>query len=93
MGRVVTPTYRVEYRVNSGYHTLQCWDSKSYGRATEANLEKWRQALNKSFAPGGVNYHVSEDNGVVVHVSSAKIIRQSTNEVVAKTKAPMFEVV
>ena len=92
MGRSVTPTYRVEVQANTRMDMFS-WDCKVNGRATETNLENWRQAYNASFGPGGVNWHVSEASGVVVHISKARLIRQRTGEVVAETNAPLFEVV
>lgn len=96
MGKSYTPTFRVEYRDNTNAQILSfnpmAWDCKMDGRPTVANLEKWRQGYNKSFNPGGVNFHVSKEIGVIIHISNAKLIRQSTGEVVAETAMPMFEV-
>lgn len=92
MGRVVTPTYRVEVRMNVGSMTPFCWDCRRDGRPTVKNLEAWRQKYNQSFQPGGVNGPRKADD-VILHISRAKVIRQSTGEVVAETVAPMFEVV
>ena len=92
MGRSVTPTYRVEVRANVNMGTTYTWDGKIHGRANEANLEKWRKALNASFQPKGVNWHVSDSLGVVPHICRATLIRQRTGEVVAEVTAPMFEV-
>jgi hypothetical protein len=89
MGKVITPTYRVEYRDNASRSTSAMhWR----GRATQKRLEQWRQDYNKSFNPGGVNFHVSQALGVVVHISHAWIVDQRSGDVVAKTKMPMFEV-
>ena len=94
MGKIITPTYRVEYRSNScdrrnpdGRRSM-CWS----GRATQARLEQWRRDYNQSFNLGGVNFHISEAQGFVEHISSARIVRQSTGEVVAETTMPAFEV-
>ena len=92
MGRSVTPTYRVEVRLNTGYMTPSAWNCKQDGRPTEANLEKWRKELNASFQPDGVN-GPRNDTDTVIHIISAKIIRQRTGEVVSETTMPMFEVV
>jgi hypothetical protein len=90
VGKVITPTYRVEYRDNaSRSNSSMAWQ----GRATQKRLEQWRKDYNKSFNHGGANYHVSQALGVVVHISHAWIINQRTGEIVAKTQMPMFEVV
>lgn len=99
MGRSYTPTYRVETfdnRMNVSLYQRRlescAWNCKRDGRPTEANAEKYRQEMNKTFLPGGVNYHISESCGFTIHISTVWIIRQSTGELVAKAKAPMFEV-
>jgi hypothetical protein len=90
MGKSITPTYRVEYRDNASRSTSSmCWR----GKASKERLEQWRKDYNKSFNPGGVNYHVSQSLGIVVHISHAWLIHQRTNECVAETKMPMFELV
>ena len=93
MGKSYTPTFRVEYRDNTRKNGHMTWDCKRDGRPTVANLEKWRQGYNESFNPGGVNFGVSQAVGVVIHIVSAKLIRQATGETVAETTMPMFEVV
>jgi hypothetical protein len=92
MGRSATPTHRVESTVNVGSIMPMAWNCKQNGRATEDNLEKWRRDYNESFQPGGVN---GPRNGtdVILHISSARLVHQSTGRIVAETKAPMFEVV
>jgi hypothetical protein len=98
MGRSITPTFRVEYhdnpfaKVDLNVRHSFSWNTKAYGRPTNANLEKWRTAMNKSYAAGGVNEHVSEMLGYAVSISAAQIVRQASGEVVATYTAPMFEV-
>lgn len=97
MGRSYTPTFRVEYYDNTMHplatpRTLM-YDYKRHGKPTAARAEDMRQMLNKSFAPGGVNFHASQAAGVVIHVTRLKIVRQSCTTVVAEARAPMFEVV
>ena len=92
MGKSYTPTFRVEYQDNTGSNHM-AWHSKRDGRPTVANLEKWRQEYNKSFNIDGVNFHASMHCGVIIHINKAKLIRQSTGEVVAETVMPVFEVV
>lgn len=92
---MTTPKYRVETR-ETGNPDPRITESNTYpwkGRATVTRLEDWRQRMNKSFAPGGINFHVSKSRGVVIHIKGAKIIRQSDGEVIAETQAPLFEVV
>lgn len=87
MGKSYTPTYRVEYRDQSGWHS-ECWN----GKATEARLEQWRVARNGSMQPGGVNAHIPPALGFQPHISHAKLVHQKSGQVVATTKMPMFEV-
>lgn len=94
MGKSYTPTFRVEYRDNASRTTSDMiWDCKTDGQPTVANLEKWRQGYNRSFNHGGTNYHVSLSIGIIVHINKAWIVRQSTDEIVAATAMPTFEVV
>ena len=90
MGRSTTPTYRVEVKANRPMGMFG-WDSRD-GRANEANLELWRQGYNESFQVGGVN-GPRADSDIIVHISSAKLVRQSTGEVVAEVNAPAFEII
>lgn len=99
MGRSVTPTYRIEYSDNDTprhgrrpFSKMICWNGKSYGRATLANLERWRSTFNTSFETGGVNQHVSDAAGFILRVGSCRIVHQATNRVVATFTAPAFEV-
>jgi hypothetical protein len=97
MGRSYTPTFRVEYRDQKGWHD-QAW-SDPLGRTqlrkdpTDAQAEEWRKTMNRSFDLGGTNYHVSQATGILLHISEVRIIRQKTGKVVATAKMPMFEVV
>jgi hypothetical protein len=92
MGRSTTPTYRVETTVNKGALSPFAWHYHQDGCANEANLEKWRQGYNKSFQVGGVNGPRNETD-VIVHISSARLVRQSTNMLVAEVHAPAFEII
>lgn len=102
MGRVTTPTYRVEYRTNAlalgkvaadtsiegkGYH-VQAWR----GRATPKAAEEWRKAMNASFQKGGANYHLTEALGFIEHVSHVRVVHQATGRLVAEATMPTFEV-
>lgn len=86
-----TPTYRVEVKANKPIGMFG-WNGRQDGAATEANLEKWRQSYNTSFQVGGVNGPIN-DGDIIVHISSAKLIRQSTGELVAEVTGPAFEIV
>lgn len=102
MGKI-TPTYRVEYRDNHlafgivGADAISRVDRRAVhvmawdGRPSDAALDAWRRDLNGSFAAGGANAHLATALGSVPHVYWARIVRQSTNEVVAETAAPAFE--
>lgn len=86
-----TPTYRVEVTANKSLSDF-AWHGRQDGRATEANLEKWRQGYNTSFQVGGVNGPRTGDD-IIVHISSARLIHQNTGKLVAATNAPAFEIV
>ena len=93
MGRVTTPTFRAEFRTNVPVNlTDAAWNCRTMGRPTVENAEAYRQRLNASFQPGGVN-GPRKDDDVIIHVNRVRIVRQSNNEVVAEANAPMFEVV
>lgn len=96
MGRSITPTYRVEYSDNDGvqrrpFAKSMGWNGKSAGRATQANLQKWRDTFNASFERGGVNEHISTAAGFVVRIGNCRIVEQATDRVVATFTAPAFE--
>lgn len=99
MGKSYTPTYRAEYKTQTGDWRLISWNVRggtnrtAHGVPNERNAELLRKALNKSFAPGGVNYHVSKAAGYIVSINRLRVIHQASNQVVAETVAPMFEVV
>lgn len=90
MGRSTTPTYRVEVTANKPIGFF-AWNRRD-GLANEVNLELWRQSYNESFQVGGVNGPINDDD-IIVHISSAKLVRQSTGEVVAEVTGPAFEIV
>lgn len=93
MGRTITPTYRVEFKDNTSgkYWNSQSWESKAYGQPTDTNLESWRQRYNKSFGIEGVNFHCSRSVGFIIHIHTARLIRQATGEIIATTTMPAFE--
>lgn len=109
MGKIITPTYRVEYRDNllaMGKTSGDCrsridgrpvlsmaWNGKEDGWANETNLEAWRKGYNASFQPAGSNAHLAAAFGIVPHISFARLVRQSNDTVVAEVRMPMFEVV
>lgn len=88
MGKTITPTFRVEYRDQQGWHS-ECWD----GRATDKRAEDWRIARNASMKTGGANEHIPPFLGFIPHISHVKIVHQRSGTVVAEAKMPMFEVV
>lgn len=95
MGRSYTPTYRVEYNDNPfrvAWNGIEAWDCKRYGRPTAKNLTEWRNRRNASMQKGGVNDHIPAALGYIPHISHAKIVRQSTGEVVAEYVMPAFEI-
>lgn len=92
MGRSTTPTFRAEVKGTIWNFSMFGWDCKIHGRPNQTNVDRYRLSLNNSFLPGGVNFDISESQGTIAHVSTVRIIRQSTGDVVAESKAPMFEV-
>lgn len=94
MGRTITYRYRVEYaEVGSVFNQRMVWDVKRNGSPTRGNLEQWRKDMNASFREGGINHHITQSCGRLVHIWKARIVRQSDSVVVAETQMPMFEVV
>lgn len=91
MGRSTTPAYRYEMVTTGGSQTPGAWyvgRRCGHGSPTNVNLTKYVKAFEESTKQGGVNAHL----GTTV-VFSAKIIRQSTQEVVATYRGPSFVVV
>ena len=84
MGRSTTPTYRVEYVTPGFYIAPMAWRVKGYGvipgcgKPTDENLRKDVLFFEKSCKPGGPNEHL----GPMV-VTSAKIVHQATDNIVA----------
>jgi hypothetical protein len=89
MGRIVTPKYRVEYQDQQGKH-IAAWRD---GKPTDAKAEAYRVGLNESYKPGKPNAHIPKALGFIPHTSAVVVVCQKTNEVVARAKMPMFEVV
>ncbi|QIG65880.1 hypothetical protein phiOC_p215 [Ochrobactrum phage vB_OspM_OC] len=67
--------------------------AKSRRKKTDNLAEEIRHDYNVSYNIGGVNYHVSEAVGFIVHVNKIDIYDTRTKKVVATAKAPMFEVI
>lgn len=104
MGRITTPPYRIEIKCSDSRYsfTPMAWRVRSNnagiradGKPTVANLDKWVTAYEDSLRPGGCNAHLG-----IHSVVSAKIIRQSDNEVVAewirsqqRPNEPRFQVI
>ena len=85
MGHSRTPTFRIEETCQTGtrlWQTSGSWEIRSIyradGKPTRANLEKHVRAFELSTQQNGVNAHL----GASI-VRSAKIIRQSSGEIVA----------
>ena len=77
MGKSYTPKYRLE---TPGF-THMCWNSKQDGRPTIENLRKYRDQMEKSFLPGGVNEHLG-----IRKMGPCRIVNQFTRETVAELK-------
>lgn len=102
MGKSTIPAYRVEYTTQqhgAAWWSSMIWHVKSgvnrtgYGMPTDANVEKWRVAMNRSFQPGGSNAHLADARGYVPHINKVRVIEQKSGRVVATAKMPMFEAV
>lgn len=96
MGRSITSTFRVEFNDNPfrlAWNATECWNCKVYGRPSQKNLVEWRNRRNLSMKKGGCNEHIPEGLGYIPHISHARIVRQSTGEVVETYAMPAFEVV
>jgi len=98
MRRTTTPTYRAEYRDQTGWHAIT-WNVRGSanitkdGAPTAKNAEILRCRLNESFTHRGNNHHVSVAAGYIIYVWQVRVIRQATNEQVATTDSPMFAIV
>ena len=92
MGRSSTPTFRVEAETY-GFHMTPCaWRLKDAGYPTDENVRKYIDKFNESLKPGGCNEHISKEFPGCC-VTAAKVVNQSTNEVVASYRTPSFQVV
>lgn len=104
MGRTVKLKYRVEYTDNvlaMGKSTADA-RPRDIGKSVHVQgyrepptieaLEAWRVAMNKSFAAGGSNAHLSAAYHMIPHINWARVVRQSDGKVMAETVMPTFEV-
>lgn len=85
-----TYLYRIEITAN-----VQMTSHGRDTRMSSAALEQYRQKLNASFQPGGVN---APREGIVPHISRLVMIAQHPSsprlgQIVAEASAPLFEVV
>lgn len=83
-----TPTFRIETRYVGGRFstTPEAWPTKHLGRPTPYALGQWVALTEQSTKPGGVNAHLGP-----MTVRSARVVRQSTGEVVAQYVHPSYE--
>lgn len=93
MGKTITPKYRVVVTGNFATFNKALTPFAWEGPATPARLEEFRQSMNRSFNKGGANFHVSQADGFIYHISKATLIRQSDDKVICEAVAPLFEVV
>ncbi len=97
MGKSLACPYVIEYRDQAGDWNWCVWNVRGgvnrtgHGQPTNANAEAWRVKMNRSFQPGGVNGHVSDARGYVVHINAVRI--KHNGRVVASSSMPMFEAV
>lgn len=85
MGRSTTPAYRVEFETTGRTLALTplCWSVKQDGRPTESNLLRLVATMNRSFEPDGANSRVG---ALGVRITHARLIRQSSGDVVAEVE-------
>lgn len=99
MGRSTTFKYRIEEGSDKrGWKTFAGWRcaDKGKGKPTDANLTRYREAMNASFLPGGCNYNPTFSDRVsrtIPHIAGLRIVNQTNGEVVAVAPMPMFEVI
>lgn len=99
MGRSTTFKYRIEEGSDKrGWKTFGGWRcaDKGKGKPTDANLARWRNAMNASFLPGGVNHnknYADRYSRTIPQVDGLRLVEQSTGRVVAVAPMPMFETI
>jgi hypothetical protein len=79
--------YRVEIAISDGSNSVLSQDKK----LNDAKLEEFRNVLNLSYLPGGINNR--DGSKGIVHAYKMKMIRQSDGVIVSRASAPMFEIV
>lgn len=87
MGRSITPTFRIEFREVTAagrpvHWTSAGWDTKHAGRPSAETLAAHVRGMEASTEPGGVNEHLGATT-----IGYARIVRQSTDEVMAEYRA------
>jgi hypothetical protein len=93
MGRTVTPTFRIEglaRRISDGrrFPLYHAWPTKHAGRPTDATLAAYVEVAEAATLAGGVNAHLGAEQ-----ITEARVIRQSTGDVVATYRPAAFQVV
>jgi hypothetical protein len=95
MGRITTPTYRLEITDHTGEFgmTPMAWRVRDGGKPTTENIDKWVTAFEASLLTH--NKHLG-----IFSIKSARIVRQSTGDVVAewqrraaRPNEPMFQII
>jgi len=93
MGKSVTPKYHTFAYFRKPDGSIGKMDFGWKGRVSEAKAEDARKTWNKSFNLGGVNFHLSESYGYVIHLHKLQVRRNiSSGPVIVEVNAPMFEV-
>lgn len=95
MGRSYTPKYRIElsfvdFKGRQRKIDAFGWSCKRHGRPSEHNAKRFRDGMNESLEKGMSNEHLKHRQSAY---GTARIIEQSTGDVIATYKPPMFEVV
>ncbi len=89
MRRVNEPRYRIELSCVSFVSRKVEWHSYAFhGKLKKNSAKEYRDGFNRSL--DGVNKHIKHTQS---YYSNARIINQSTGEIVQEYIAPMFEVI
>jgi hypothetical protein len=102
MGRILTPKYAIdifETRLVEGqFKSVKAidalaWNTRSFGRASTENLEKYVLAYGKSLEIGGTNEHISKELGYIPYPNRAVIrFNHAHGATIASWVAPQFMV-
>lgn len=93
MGKTKEVRFAIREYSQLGCNVMALPDAKKRRKITDNLAEEIRHDLNMSYNFGGVNYHISQAAGIIVHVNKLEIMDLRKKEILAVGKMPMFEVV